>query len=270
MRTCGYEYFVASPNAERAECYERLADIAEHMGIKDTAAWREKARAIRQSIRDNLWDDDAGWFKCVHPNGHIEMVYSIQAYDALRAGGCDQRMKDALLAQLKNGAFLGKYGVSSVSPLDEKHYELNDPDWSGGGSYTGEGPILVQTLWENSASELAWDVLKRHFWMGEMLVYYPQEHYCDRPALPAHKRANIISGMTGAQALLFGMTGIKPALDGTLVIDPHPPKDGFVEINGFKYKDLTINLLMKPGYVRIESNGAVVHDGKAKKIILKV
>lgn len=69
-----------------------------------------------------------------------------------------------------------------------------------GGSYSGEGPELAEALWKIGRDGLAWDVLRRHFWLGNMAPYIPQEHYCDRPFMPENKRANIIAGVTGLQA----------------------------------------------------------------------
>lgn len=271
MRTCGYEYFVPSPNAERAWCYDRLADIAEELGkYEDVAVFRQKAVLIRKAIAEHLWDKEKEWFVCLHPEGHREYVYSIQCYDPMRMGACTEEMKTALLSHLKDGAFLGKYGVSSVSAEDELHYELNDSDWSGAGSYTGEGPNLAEALWKQGEAELAWDVLSRHFWMGEMLLYFPQEHACDRPGVPIkNKRANIIAGVAGMQALLGGMAGLEPQLCGSLVIDPKPPAAGKVTIENYRHKDRVIAIEMEPGFVRILADGAVVYEGKPKRIELK-
>lgn len=268
MRSCGYEYFVVSPNAERAQCYDILADIGQTIGrdSRDWAAWHTKADLIRQSIRVNLWDGDLGWFKCLHPEGHVEVVYSIQMFDSMKGGVCDENMKKALLRHIRDGAFLGKYGASSISVEDTLHYELNDPDWSGGGSYSGDGPELAGMLWNENEPGLAWDVLKRHFWMGEHLIYYPQEHYCDIPGVPQNKRANIISGVAGLQAVLFGMAGIKPAPDGSIKIKPDPPEYGFVEISGFKFRNKKIDIFMKPGYIKIILDGNAIYEGEPKAI----
>jgi hypothetical protein len=267
MRTCGYEHFVASPNAERAWCYERLSEIGEALG-RDLGGWRGKAELIRASIRRNLWDESVGWLKCLHPDGRSEIVYSIQMFDALRNGACGEDMKEALLAHVQDGKFLGKYGVSSVSAEDEPHYELNDPDWSGGGCYSGDGPELAETLWGAGEPALALDVLSRHFWMGEHLLYYPQEHYCGIPAVPANKRANIIAGVAGVHAVLFGMAGIKPTLSGGGEIKPNPPEKGYVEITGFKLRQKTIDILLRPGWTRITANGIVAYEGEPKTITL--
>lgn len=269
MRTCGYEYFVPSPNAERAWCYDRLADIAEKLGETAVPAdWRNKAEQIRASIRENLWDSEKAWFVCLHPAGHREFVYSIQCYDALRMDACTPDMKAGLLAQLKDGAFLGGYGVSSVSAEDTLHYELNDPDWSGGGSYTGEGPNLAETLWRHGEAELAWDVLSRHFWMGEMLPYFPQEHYCDRPAAPANKRASIVAGVAGMQAVLCGMAGFTPELDGGLRISPHVPKAGYVEIRNYRHRKSSITLYMEPERIRIWRDGTLFYEGAPREVLI--
>lgn len=269
MRTCGYEYFVPSPNAERAWCYDCLADIAEQLGTADdTQQWRRKAQSIRKSIQQHLWDNEKKWFVCRHPEGHNELVYSIQCYDALRMGACTSEMKAGLTAHLRDGAFLGRFGVSSVSAEDTVHYELNDPDWSGGGSYTGEGPNLAEMLWQNGEAELAWEVLSRHFWMGEMLPYFPQEHYCDKPCVPANKRANIIAGTAGMQAILDGMAGFSPELDGSLKITPNVPRTGYADITGYRHRGINVSLHMEPNLIRVTADGKILYEGEPKEIII--
>ena len=265
MRSAGYEHVVPSPNAERAWGFDRLADIAERLGRPGAEAWRAKAARIREAIRRDLWDRDAGWFRCRHPD-HDELVYSVQMFDAMRFGACTEDMVDALVSHVRDGAFLGRYGVSSVSAEDAVHYEVNDPDWSGSGSYSGEGPQLAETLWKCGRDALAWDVLSRHFWMGEMLPYIPQEHSCDRPATPAHKRANIISGVAGYEAILHGMAGVQPQLDGSLRIAPHPHPDGFVEFTGIRHRGRSIDLRFTAQRMEVSVNGETRYAGPCGEV----
>jgi hypothetical protein len=268
MRSAGWEHFVASPNAERAWCLERIADMGEQTGVdKDRInQWRKSAAEVRTNIQKTLWDPETKWFKCIYPDGHEETIYSIQAYDALRAGVCTKEMEDALITHLRDGAFLFPYGVSSISAEDDVHYEVNDPDWSGGGAYTGEGPILALTMYELGRPVLALDILRRFFWMGRHLPYYPQEQFADRPAVPANKRANEISGLTGAQAILYGMAGFDPRIDGSLWINPQIPADTQLIISGYGWKQSSVDISFINNTFIILLNGKKIYSGKQKQI----
>ena len=149
MRSAGWEHVVASPNAERAWALDTLADLSDLTGASLPADdLRASAQQIRAEVIRQLWDADAGWFRSRYPDGHTELTYSIQAFDVLRSGACPPDVAAALISHLRPGAFLGEYGVSSVSAEDELHYETADIDWSGAGAYTGEGPQLALTLWD--------------------------------------------------------------------------------------------------------------------------
>ncbi len=263
MRGAGWEHVVASPNAERAWSLDTIAELSDATGAAlPVAALRQSAGRIRSAVLRQLWDHEAGWFRSRYPDGHTELAYSIQAFDALRAGACPPEIAAVLIKQIRPGAFLGDYGVSSVSAEDDRHYETGDIDWSGAGAYTGEAPQLALTLWERGESELAWDVLRRVLWMGDHYPYFPQDHYCDKPGAPASgRRANVIAGLTGAEAILYGLAGLRPQPDGSLLIRPQPLPAGTVELRGLIFRDHTIDIVITPDDYQITVDGHPLNPG---------
>ncbi|MFZ2655685.1 MAG: hypothetical protein WAX69_12205 [Victivallales bacterium] len=260
--TTGYEHIVPSPNAERAWCYDRLADLADLTGRTGAAAWRDTARIIREEIRQRLWDEERGWFLCLHPGGRSESVYSVQCFNLLDLGVCTKEMSVRMLSHLRPGAFLGRFGVSSMSREDEIHYEVNDPDWSGAGAYVGTPPLLAKILWCQGRQEPAWDVLRRVLWLGQSYPYYPQEHFCDRPMAPHWKRANEIAGFAGCEAILSGMLGFAPQLDGSLWVNPQIPVGGHVEICGFPFAGHRVDVRASSEECEVRVDGTVVFSGR--------
>lgn len=259
MRQRGWEHLVASPDAERAWCLDRLADLADLLGEPGSAEWRARAQRIRAAVTGRLWDAERRWFRCLHPDGGAEHVLSIQAFDAWRVLPADPAIDAGMLHHLRHSGFLGAYGVSSIGSADAAHYELNDPDWSGGGAYSGDGPLLALTLWEKGEPALAWDVLRRHFWMGRHLAYIPQEHACDRPEVPAHKRANIVAGIAGCEAVVGGLFGVEAHPNGSLRWRPAPSPDGaVVRLEGYRFRDRVVDLEIGPAGARAWVDGVPV------------
>ena len=268
MRSTGWEHFTASPNAERSWCLKQLAEMGKSVDCPpaDIKNWNNQAEAITRAVQKELWDDKKKWFASLYPDGFKDYVYSIQVYDALRAGVCTPEMEEALIAHLREGAFLGDYGITSISKEDSIHYEVLDTDWSGGGAYTGDGPQLALIMYERNKPGLGWDILKRHFWMGKHLIYYPQEHFADKPMAPEHKRANIVSGLAGAEAILFGLTGFQPQYNGQLLINPHLPAHGKIKIKGFIYRNHTFDAEISNEKMIIFRNNSLLYDGKINAI----
>ncbi|MDD4192075.1 MAG: hypothetical protein PHI28_12135 [Mangrovibacterium sp.] len=270
MRGAGWEHDVVSPNAERSWCLKQLAAMGKEVGFPDSEckSWNAKAEVIKQAILKELWDSKTGWFASVYPDGFKDVVYSIQAYDALRAGICTAEMEEKLTAHLRDGAFLGDYGITSISKEDRIHYEVLDTDWSGGGAYTGDGPQLALIMYEKNKPDLGWDILKRHFWMGKHLIYYPQEHFADKPVSPQHKRANVISGLGGAEAVLFGVIGFRPQYNGQLLIHPQPAKDGEIVVKGFGFRGSTFDVELSAEKMKVIRDGSVIYNGRPEIIQL--
>ncbi|MGV8093613.1 MAG: hypothetical protein AB2L24_17275 [Mangrovibacterium sp.] len=268
MRGAGWEHVVVSPNAERVSCMDILANMGKllHSDANEIKYWKSQADQITRSIQKNLWDSDEKWFSCIYPDGYRDFVYSIQAFDVLRTGVCTDEMKKAVIAHLKDGAFLAEYGVESISKEDRIHHEVVDSDWSGGGAYTGDGPQVALTMYEQNEPELGWNILKRHFWMGKQLLYYPQEHLVDNPVIPGHKRSTIFAGLIGAEAILFGLTGFQPDYNGQLFIHPRMTVDGNISITGFGYRGDLFDVYFSRDKMKVIRNGKVVYDGKTKKL----
>ena len=268
MRGSGWEHYVASPNTERSQCLRELAGMGKMTGAGETEIndWKRQSEDIITAVRKELWDDKAQWFASVYPNGFRDYSHSVQVYAAMRAGACTPAMEKSLVSRLNDREFLGSYGVTSVSKSDSVHFEVIDTDWSGSGSYTGTGPTVALTMYERGYPEVGWDVLKRHFWMANHFAYYPQTHFCDRPMSVTKERANIVTGLAGAEAILFGLIGFQPQYNGELYINPQLAVNGTISIKDFVYRQHSFDVSLTSKKMMVVRDGKTVYNGAPKRV----
>lgn len=224
MRGSGYEHIVPSPNGERVVIYRYLAEILEAFGHGDESAlYRQKAERVKKDLSAQLWDEDAGWFKCRYPDGHEEMVYSIQIFDLLGQDILSPGQEKAIIAHINDAEFLSAYGVNSVSKLDCFHFDLGDVDWSGAGAYAGDPCNLIEVLFRMGEAEKAWDVTGRILWWSDKYPYWPQAIWAGKQEYSHWETPICKCGVAFAQAILFGMLGMKTE-NGTVTFDPRIPE----------------------------------------------
>jgi hypothetical protein len=96
-----------------------------------------------------------------------------------------------------------------------------DEDWGGGGQYTGMPLRIAESLYGLGHPELGWDILARCARWTEHYPYLPQDAFTDSVAdLDEEDMPLEIAAGSGAQAILFGVFGLYPNMDGTLEISP--------------------------------------------------
>jgi hypothetical protein len=124
-------------------------------------------------------------------------------------------------------------------------------------------------LYQRGQPAFGWDILRRLFWLGASNIYYPQEHDCDRPLATAHTRANEISGLCGAEAILFGLIGFQPQYDGTLYIHPQVTAPGTINIKGFGYRKDVFDVEVSTQKLRVWRNGEIVYEGVPQRVKIR-
>ncbi|MHC4873733.1 MAG: MGH1-like glycoside hydrolase domain-containing protein [Planctomycetota bacterium] len=262
MRTKAYEHFVPCFNTARGYNMKRLAKLMDLKNISGAESYLKTADKIITEVRNKLWSEKEKWFCCMDEAGDLSRVDSIQIFDALRWGAADACQQDLILKRICDGDFLGRYGVHSISPQDTLHYEVIDTDWSGNGCFTGDAQNLVETLYEIDKPDLAWKVLQRLLWMGELLPTYPQQHHAGKPQAGERGRPNIIAGLAGAQAVIFGMLGIDMRPNGNIKINPRLPEGLELELNDFQFRDKSFAVKSSGDICEIKMDNQVIEADK--------
>ena len=217
--TDAYSHFVPSPNGERYASLRMAAELRRMSG-QSTDFMERRAVETRDMVLNRLWDSKKSWMASLDSNGNRQFAFSIQVFDLMRDGLLPKGHQDAILSHLNEREFLSPYGVHSLSKTDPG-YDYRDVDWGGPGVYAGDAPELVEDLAKAGYPARAEDLLRRILWWGDRFPYFPQAVRADVMDYRHDGLANSISGLAGAQSVVFGIFGVKYLPDKKLRIQPH-------------------------------------------------
>lgn len=234
-RTDGYQYRVAIANLMLVDALAWFAELARARG-EAAGEWAEAAADLKSTVDRQLWDEEKKWYANAFPDGSRQMVWSYHLFDALRGYALARAQKQALAGHLHEGAFLGPHGMYSIARTDRRHWDLDDVDWGGGGQYTGMPLRTAESLWRMGHAARAWDILERCTTWARAFPYIPQEIYADRLATPVVEQSVCIAAGGGCQAVIFGLFGIHPQMDGALIVEPAgQPELVGAELTGYRH-----------------------------------
>ncbi len=257
IRTDGYQHVVAATNGLAFEYFRQLAEWCRKRHDPDDVRFDRWANRIQESMNNKLWDKKDGWFINLYPDGSRHLVWSYHQFELLDTGMLSMTEQQRMIDHLKEGEFLGPYGMYSISKADQTHWDREDADFGGGGQYAGEPLRISESLYRLGRSELAWDILSRCLRWAQYFPYIPQSIFTD---FPGHTQVEMdleVSAGSGVQTILFGVFGLQPHQDGSLDISPSYHHElGVARMTGYKFRGHSYDVVMG------QWNYEVYRDGK--------
>ncbi len=260
MRTDGYEHVVAATNGLAGEYFRQIAEWGRSRNDPDAEQFAQWAAQVKKSLNDQLWNEQAGWFDNLFPDGSHQRVMSYHLFDVLGTSMISGAQQQRLIRHLTEGQFLGPYGLYSVSKSDETHWDWMDEDWGGGGQYTGMPLRIAESLYRLGDPEPGWDILARCARWTERYPYLPQDAFTDYVGdLDEEDMPLEIAAGSGAQAILFGVFGLRPGMDGSLEISPAYHRElGEARMAGYHFRGHTYDVEMTPREFAVYKDGELI------------
>ena len=223
-----YDGVIPDMNLRRIVCFHLADELCRLAGHDPKVDFKARAAALKRLVRERLWDAQAGWFDNVETGGRRDRRWTMQMFKALGWGdwALDRDMEAALVRHLMDESeFLGPYGLHSLSKKDPA-YDVNDVDNGGPGACVSFAPAVVDRLYRSGRIAEAELIFHRLWWLADALPYWGDSHYADRMDYRRDTPLQCdIQGAALAQTVIFGLFGIEPRADGTVVANPRLPAD---------------------------------------------
>jgi hypothetical protein len=255
IRTDGYNHIVPITNILTVHLLYRMSEWAGIMKDKNRDIYYKEAEKLKSLMNERLWNDSLGWFENLYPDGSKEAIWTNHLFDALGTDYLSGNQVNKIVSHLREGVFLGKFGIYSIARNDTIHWDLIDSDWGGGGQYAGAPGRLSRYLYKQGFAEMGWDILQRHMRYIEYFPYLPQNPRTDAPIQDRSSMPVEIASGAGMEAIIFGTFGIKIEND-KMTITPNTHEElGISTLKDFRFKGNSYNIQISKNNFSVFRNG---------------
>lgn len=213
-----YDGIMPDLNARRYLNYMRVYELTVFAGEPD-ARLPERAAQLKEKLKV-LWNDEAKWYDFIARDGKRDIRYTVQMFKFLNSPVIGEKEREGLVSHLNEQEFLSKFGLHSMSKLDEA-YDQDDIDNGGGGICTHFTMQICAQLYEMGYDTLATDILRRVYWWGTRLPYLGDS--CAANMIMNREDTPLqgdISSTSCAQMIFYYIFGIRAQFDGTITVSP--------------------------------------------------
>ena len=218
-----YDHIVPDLNARRYANYVLAARLSRMAG-RHHDYLLNRAAALKQLLREKLWNPRLAWYDLLTPTGARDTRYTVQMFKLIGSPVLGKEEEAGLVSHLNEKEFLSAYGLHSMSKLDPA-YDQVDIDNGGGGICGSFVSQIAEKLYKAARPREAEDLLSRVLWWGERVPYWGDSFVANQ--IDYRKDTPLQSAFdssTAAQAVIFGMFGISVSPRGDVTINPHPPR----------------------------------------------
>ena len=213
-----YNGIMPDLNARRYMNYKRVYELTCATG-KPEPVLLERMDQLKVVLK-SLWNEDIQWYDFINKDGVRDVRYTVQMFKFLASPVIDRQEREGLISHLNEREFLSKFGLHSMSKLDEA-YDQDDIDNGGGGICTHFTMQICAQLYEMGYDALATDILRRVYWWGERLPYLGDS--CAANMIANREDTPLqgdISSVSAAQMMFFYIFGIRADFDGNISVTP--------------------------------------------------
>jgi hypothetical protein len=253
-----YNHVMPDLNGRRYASYRFAAQLAEIGG--NPAPWLlDRAAALKPLLKQALWNPQTQWFDFIDGNGQPETRWTVQMFYLFGSGVLDAEEEAGLISHLNDNEFLGEYGLHSLA-LDDPAYDPTDVDNGGPGSCSCFPPNIANLLDRGGWRSEAEDIMRRCIWWGSSMPYWGDSIYADRVDYRHDTPLQCtIDGVAVAQFFIFGMFGVNPQFDGTILVSPRPATFApHAALRGVRIRDSVFDIELGDNEFKVVSGGKTV------------
>jgi hypothetical protein len=264
-----YDFIVPDLNGRRYANYVLAARLARMAG-RNHDYLLDRAEAIKRLLRRELWNPRLSWYDLITRTGARDTRYTVQVFKLIGSPVLGEEEQNGLLGHLNDKEFLSAYGLHSMSKLDPA-YDQVDIDNGGGGICGSFVSQIAERLYKAGHPRQAEDLLGRVLWWGERIPYWGDSFVANqvdyRKDTPLQ---SAFDASAAAQMVIFGMFGISVSPEGSVVIDPHPPRmSPSLSLRGVRIRGRMFDVVVSEAEYEVREGGKTKRARRGTPITLQ-